>query len=294
VRIPLLLIAAGLMTACNTVFGLEQTEITPPTPTPIEDVDGDGIANADDNCPTVFNPGQEDADHDGFGDACDACPHLATSSNHDEDGDGVGDECDACPQIADFQDDADHDGVGDACDPDPVAASVLTFDPFITLDPWQPGQVAWQALGDSIAPVAPLGADPGLRNAQISVGVMAAQWSMEIGVRSRRTWQLGDQFGIMAIGASGVVEASCMLVCTATAPLVCNLGLQVGPGEPIITPVNAVPFTRLHMFIFSGNVNCTADGLTGPNPASGTTVRVVSPALIASPGIELTYFAAVN
>ena len=46
-----------------------------------DDLDGDGIANASDNCPAIFNPvrpvdaGQQaDGDGDGIGDACDGCP----------------------------------------------------------------------------------------------------------------------------------------------------------------------------------------------------------------------------
>ena len=44
-----------------------------PPPTP-PDADGDGVADADDNCPDVANAGQEDADEDGLGDACDDTP----------------------------------------------------------------------------------------------------------------------------------------------------------------------------------------------------------------------------
>lgn len=37
------------------------------------DRDGDGVCDADDNCPDASNAGQADADGDGVGDACDTC-----------------------------------------------------------------------------------------------------------------------------------------------------------------------------------------------------------------------------
>lgn len=70
------------------------------------DTDGDGIANPIDNCPTVFNPGQQDGNNDGIGDAC-AGP----------DGDGLPDPFDNCPTIYNpDQANTYGDSRGDACE----------------------------------------------------------------------------------------------------------------------------------------------------------------------------------
>ena len=43
----------------------------------VDDSDGDGIADATDDCPSIPNPEQIDSDHDGTGDVCDPCPLTA-------------------------------------------------------------------------------------------------------------------------------------------------------------------------------------------------------------------------
>jgi cytosine/adenosine deaminase-related metal-dependent hydrolase len=101
------------------------------------DQDGDGIPDAMDNCPTVFNPirpvdngKQGDADGDGDGDACDACPLTPNSmpcvafDPNDTDGDGVPNAMDNCPSVANAdQLDSDMDQKGDACDSCPHDAN---------------------------------------------------------------------------------------------------------------------------------------------------------------------------
>ncbi len=73
-----------------------------------DDVDGDGIEDTVDNCPTVANPGQENTD--GAPDGGDAC-------DDDDDNDNWQDDYDNCPLDANpDQADADGDGIGDACD----------------------------------------------------------------------------------------------------------------------------------------------------------------------------------
>ncbi|MEO8799545.1 MAG: amidohydrolase family protein, partial [Polyangiaceae bacterium] len=99
-----------------------------------DDSDGDGIADADDNCPKIFNPVrlmdntvQADSDGDGVGDACDRCPLDASNTcakpdANDSDGDGVVNDEDNCPKLANGdQADSDNDGIGNACDACPTA-----------------------------------------------------------------------------------------------------------------------------------------------------------------------------
>ena len=42
------------------------------------DIDGDGVATADDVCPTHYDPEQTDSDGDGLGDECDSCPDQSS------------------------------------------------------------------------------------------------------------------------------------------------------------------------------------------------------------------------
>lgn len=114
---------------------------------PATDSDGDGIDDAQDNCPSTPNADQADSDGDGEGDVCDvddaddsdsdgvpdaldncaALPNalqtdtdldgLGDLCDNDDDGDGLFDVSDNCPLVANVdQIDADADGIGDACD----------------------------------------------------------------------------------------------------------------------------------------------------------------------------------
>lgn len=88
-----------------------------------QDRDGDDLPDAQDNCPDVFNPGQQDLDNDGKGDPCDPCPWAGQDcpcdrpSPDDLDGDDVPNAQDNCPARANpSQTDSDNDGIGDPCD----------------------------------------------------------------------------------------------------------------------------------------------------------------------------------
>lgn len=73
----------------------------PPPVDAAPDGDGDGVADAADNCPGVANTGQYDEDDDGLGDVCDNCPHVDNADQTNADGDGVGDACDPYPEEGD-------------------------------------------------------------------------------------------------------------------------------------------------------------------------------------------------
>ena len=81
------------------------------------DIDGDLILNNIDNCPTTPNHNQADLDGDGVGDACDNCEATVNPDQLDGDLDGVGDACDNCRTTPNAdQADTDGDGVGNVCD----------------------------------------------------------------------------------------------------------------------------------------------------------------------------------
>ena len=85
-------------------------------------MDGDGIADNIDNCPTTYNPDQADVDANGIGDECDTqyWKNLYLNGKSDSDHDGTCNACDNCPNNCNLEQlDADGDGIGDVCDPDP-------------------------------------------------------------------------------------------------------------------------------------------------------------------------------
>ncbi len=96
------------------------------------DLDGDGVLNADDDCPEVAGnstqdqTGCPDDDDDGYSNTGDAFPSNSAEWM-DTDGDGVGNNADAFPNDATETEDSDGDGVGNNADAFP-------FNPFEIMD----------------------------------------------------------------------------------------------------------------------------------------------------------------
>lgn len=88
-----------------------------PLGVPLDDLDGDGVVNAADNCPSTENQEQPDEDGDTLGDACDNCPLAANGNQLNTDGDAFGDVCDL---------DDDNDMCPDTADDRPIEDSSIT------------------------------------------------------------------------------------------------------------------------------------------------------------------------
>jgi thrombospondin type 3 repeat protein len=130
------------------------------------DPDGDDVPFPCDNAEDRFNPSQSDVDGDGIGDVIDLCPTLAGSNNSaDSDQDGIGNDCDVCRATAETYNvgadelglptsyrvrsipdvgDVDGDGVGDACDNCVAVANCLAWN---GEDPWQLGDPNAEGAG---------------------------------------------------------------------------------------------------------------------------------------------------
>lgn len=270
------------LAACNELYGLDETELRPPTPV-AADGDGDGVPDVTDGCPGAADPDQRDRDGDGFGDACDFCPDLATAVNHDEDLDAYGDACDRCPARPDFQVDSDADGVGDLCDDDAASQNAqLRFDPFLGIeDGWQQAG-AWSALGDAIT------SEPGASLAWPAAVIDGTRsYAIDLGVTVPQQLAPGDRFGVELVDGD-IVRASCLVSCQPVSG-VCLL--ELSPATSATAPVTLEPVTSMVVrkngfrlaCTFSGAV-ATDDQATTPPTFPRATVR-----LVGSPKVQFRY-----
>jgi hypothetical protein len=145
------------------------------------DIDGDGVANAQDAFPT--NPAESaDSDHDGVGDHADAFP-MNPAESVDTDHDGIGDNGDNCRTISNSsQADLDHDRIGDACDTDIDGDGVSNASDAFPTNPAESVDSDHDGVGNNadpfdnsnIGPSLVVGACvPGVANWRVSGGVWA-------------------------------------------------------------------------------------------------------------------------
>ncbi|NBQ13996.1 MAG: hypothetical protein EBU31_05145 [Proteobacteria bacterium] len=104
--------AASIQDGVSNATSQGQSQFDTQTP---PDIDNDGVLNAQDNCPTVYNPTQADCNHNGIGEVCetftdcnrnglpDSCD-ISAHTSLDGDNNSVPDECQA---------DCNHNGISD-------------------------------------------------------------------------------------------------------------------------------------------------------------------------------------
>jgi hypothetical protein len=102
------LLGPFVVSVVASLFGAGCADDEPGVVVDPDDLDGDMIVNADDNCPRARNVDQHDEDGDGVGDDCDNCPSAANAEQSDTTevaldqmifADGVGDACDRRPGV---------------------------------------------------------------------------------------------------------------------------------------------------------------------------------------------------
>jgi hypothetical protein len=283
------LVALLAVAGCNQAFDLRATVSVDAS---AADVDGDGVADTVDNCPTLVNVDQANGDGDGFGDACDACPVTASSSSHDEDRDQAGDDCDLCPGVADFGLDEDGDGVGDLCDPNDKMTMPnrhLRFESFLAIPPeWMPDATPWSVVGDAIAPDAVLApTDRGLQNTVLTTP--AGSWAATIGLDSHSRWDASDSYSISAISASHRIDCkvSCITDQTGTRCLGNVVVDGVKTGSVSVFPQ---PSTNVGILVKDSGFPYCIYAHIGFVPAPATPTDGMQISITASPRIRVSYF----
>jgi len=195
-----------------------------------DDLDGDGLANAADNCPTTPNVDQHDEDGDGVGDACDNCPAVANPSQADLS------ETQVPFQLA--------DGVGDACDLRPALSGdrLAAFFPFD--DPARDADWAaagWQIGGDT-ATADGSASWPSRANQPVYYGLMVeARFASVAWLGAAGSVSLAVDGDAVQVGAGCALEADrdgdgndelhAWEVGGMTATM--SLGIKVDPGAPV-------------------------------------------------------------